>query len=275
MSTPPFSCFWGCTLTAGQDKLNPMSVILQNTVPYEVAFDAPLPGVRPLGEPEWLLVDDAFAAQMAERARLLQHHREAVLAVTPEGRAAADELLDHGLAWLSNHAPAYRVGAGEVIRPDGVTIAIDRADPMGTLGHLVQEDLCLMEKQGDEHVLTAAVLCFPANWRLAEKIDRPLIGIHTPVAEYDVGVAKRVQRLFDGVQVGRPLWRYNALRYADPELHQPIKRREPGVDAPEAAFRYLRTERQSILRLPRTRACVFSIHTFVVALDRLDRQGRA
>ena len=66
-----------------------------------------------------------------------------------------------------------------------MTVAIDRGDPMGTLGHLVQEDLCLMEKRGEEHVLTAAVLCFPASWRLADKIGRPLEAIHVPVPEYD------------------------------------------------------------------------------------------
>ena len=120
-------------------------------------------------------------------------------------------------------APAYAVGP-EVRRPDGVTVAIDRADPLGTLGHLVQEDLCLMEKRNEAHVLTAAVLCFPASWRLAEKIGRPLEAIHAPVPEYDPKLARRVQRLFDGVQPGRPLWRVNALRYADPALHQPRAR---------------------------------------------------
>jgi DNA-binding MarR family transcriptional regulator len=241
-----------------------MSVVLQDSLPYEVTFPAPLPGVRPLAPAEWLIVDEAFERQMAERARLLRDRRDEVLAVTPEGRDAAAELLEHVLAWLAAHAPSYTVESHTVTRPDGLRVPLDPGDPMGTLGLLVQEDLCLMQKRGKEHVLTAAVLCFPANWRLSEKINRPLTGIHDPVEEYDSGLAKRVQRLFDGVQVDRPLWRYNALSYADPELFQPVRRRAPGPDVPEAAFRYLRSERQSILRLPRTRACVFSIHTFVL-----------
>jgi hypothetical protein len=122
-----------------------------------------------------------------------------------------------------------------------------------------------MEKQGDAQVLTAAVLCFPASWTLSQKIGRPLVRIHAPVDSYDAQVAQRVQRLFDGVQPGRPLWRFNRLWYARADLHQPLpegatrQKPEPGQQ------RFFRCEKQAILRLPRTRAVLFSIHTYVVA----------
>ena len=53
------------------------------------------------------------------------------------------------LDWLAENGAGYVISAKEVRRPDGVSVAIDRDDPMGTLGHLVQEDLCLLEKRGD------------------------------------------------------------------------------------------------------------------------------
>lgn len=167
------------------------------------------------------------------------------------------------LDWLARHGSGYEISANEARRPDGVRVPIDRAAPMLTLGHLVQEDLCLMERHGAEHVLTAAVLCFPASWRLSEKIGRPLRDIHLPVPSYDAGIAARVQRLFDGVQPGRPLWRFNVLRYADPTLHQPRRRVQPDA---AGHCPYLRSERQCVLRLPVSGACVFSIHTFVLAV---------
>jgi hypothetical protein len=40
----------------------------------------------------------------------------------------------------------YRVGAETVVRPDGVEVPLNGGEPMLTLGRLVQEDLCLMEK---------------------------------------------------------------------------------------------------------------------------------
>ncbi|RXV66141.1 DUF3445 domain-containing protein [Roseovarius sp. A46] len=239
-----------------------MTAILQQSLPREMAERRPLPGIAPLDPATWLRVDEAFAAQMAERARLLAGQRDDVIAVTEGAGPAVDELLQFVLDWLAAHGDGYDISEKEVRRPDGVTVPLDRADPMGTLGHLVQEDLCLMEKRGEEHVLTAAVLCFPASWRLAEKIGRPLTAIHVPVPEYDAGLARRVQRLFDGVQPGRPLWRFNALNYVDPVLHQPRSRVQPSETAD---LPYLRSERQCVLRLPRTRACVFSIHTYVLA----------
>lgn len=241
-----------------------MTGIYQNDTPYDIAAQRPLPGIAPLDLREWLMVDEAFEAQLAERARLLAERREDVLAETEGARPATEELLGFVLDWLAQNAPGYAVGQGSVRRPDGVEIAVDRDDPLGTLGHLVQEDLCILEKRGEEHVLTAAVLCFPASWRLAEKIGRPLTTIHVPVPSYDDGVARRVQRLFDGVQPGRPLWRFNVLSYEDDTLHQPRSRDEPGTVEEAGDYPFIRSERQCVLRLPETRACVFSIHTYVM-----------
>ena len=94
---------------------------------------------------------------------------------------------------------------------------------------------------------------------------KPLLAIHVPVKDYDAGIARRVQRLFDGVQVGRPLWRFNALWYADPSLHQPRLERDPRPTSTPETQNYMRSELQSIYRLPETRAVVFSIHTTVMS----------
>ena len=220
----------------------------------------PLPGVRPLPPEERLIFDEAFAAQMAERDRILADRRDSVIALDDMARPAAEELLEMVVA------AAYPQATDVAIRQDGVRVDLNRADPMGTIARLVQSDMILMQKPdgASEHVLTAAALLFPASWTLAQKFRRPLVRIHKPVDSYQPDVAARVQRLFDGVQPGRPLWRFNALWYADAELHQPRleEARRPAVKP--GAARYMRSERQIILRLPRTRAVLFGIHTFIV-----------
>ena len=236
-------------------------MILQDSLPYDTEAHPPLPGVRPFAPGDWLHIDEAYAGQMAERRRLLAHRRAEVLALSPEAMPAARELLDTALAELP---VGFAVTQTSVTCPDGVRVERDAADPLGTLGQILQEDFCLLERRGAEHVLTGAVLCFPASWLLDEKFLRPLIGIHDTVDEYDAGVAKRVQRLFDGVQPGRPMWRYNALAYLDATLFQPRSVHDPrGPVAPDSAA-FLRSERQCLWRLPDTRAVVFSIHTYVV-----------
>lgn len=243
-----------------------MKEILQQHLPHDLATQRPLPGIAPLDPVQWLKVDEAYPAQMAERRRLLATRPADVLALDAQAWPAARELFDLVLEHLEARED-FELSAGTVRCPDGVTITVDRDAPLWSLGQLVQEDLCLMERRPghDEHLLTGAVLCFPASWRLSEKFMRPMLAIHAPVDVYDADLARRVQRLLDGVQPGRPMWRFNALGYDDPTLYQP--RREPSADPARrdrAEARYLRSERQCLVRLPRTNAVAFSIHTYVV-----------
>ena len=159
--------------------------------------------------------------------------------------------------------PGYHFEESRVTRPDGITVTPDPHDPLASLGNLVQEDFCLLEKRGDEHVLTGAILCFPASWTLSEKFLKPLGVIHRPVAPYDGDMARRVQRMFDAIRPEQPLWRANALFYDDPTLFAPLAEAQPHA-APSPDARYLRSERQSLVRLPKSRAVVFSIHTYMV-----------
>ena len=240
-----------------------MVPILQKSLPYDVSVKRPLPAIQPLWRPEWLQIDDAYDQQIAERERLLRGQRSEVLEMSEGARPAAEELLDQVLEDLSQRDD-FTVTGPLVRRPDGVRVEIDRGDPLGVLGRLVQEDLCLLQKTDGEHVLTGAVLCFPASWTLKEKFMRPLIAIHAPVDSYDDNIARRVQRLFDGVKPARPLWRFNLLRYVDPTLHQPRPETAQRPQDDDQDFRYFRSERQCVLRLPKTDAVVFSIHTYVL-----------
>ncbi len=234
-----------------------------------------LPGVQPLGGyHEWLARDEAYAGQMALRDRLVAERRGDVISAMPGSQAAVTELYDEVLYFLGGR-DGFGWSETGCIRPDGVEVPLNETDPLGTLARLVQQDLCVLEKPegADEHVLTAAILCFPASWTLAEKIGRPLSVIHDPVEPYSDRMAARVQRLFDHLPGDTPLWRQNALIYADPALYQPRALASPREERTEG--RFLRSERQTLLRLLETRAIVFSIHTYVVPLAALTREQRA
>jgi dimethylamine monooxygenase subunit A len=252
--------------------VNPMqdAAILQDRLPLLPWADPAtrrLPGIQPVEGRDWLRVDEAYAPQMALRDRLIAAQPEVVHALLPGARPAADELLATVRDWLRDE-PGFAVEATSVTRPDGVTVNLDPANPLLTLGRLVQQDLCLMEANGAEYDLTGAILCFPASWTLAQKIGRPMTGIHQPVEIYDATLAARVHRLFTAIRPGQPLWRMNFFTYDDYMLHHPRVegdwRRQPTGRA------YVRCERQTLLRLPETRAVVFAIHTIVVDARSLD-----
>lgn len=238
--------------------------ICQSSLPYLPWMDprtSRLPGILPVEDDDWLRVDDAFAGQMARRDELLTQSPDLVHAMLPKAEPAARELFAMVLAHLATRTD-YRVTPDQVTRPDGVVVPLTEDQPLAVLGRLVQEDFCLMEQSGSEHHLNGAVLCFPASWTLSQKIGKPMTAIHTPVTPYTEDVARRVQRLFDAIRVGQPLWRMNYLTYDDPELHQP--RREGEARPRPEQHRFVRCERQVMRRLPQTGTVVFSIHTYQV-----------
>ena len=252
--------------------------VLQKRLPEAPWMDAArwrLPGTVPIDPSLWLMQDDAFAGQMAERDRLIRDWRDAIVTCLDAASDAAQECLDLVLDTLRG-TRGYKVEESVVQRPDGIVIPVDRTQPMETTGRLIQEDICILQDNDQgEHVLTGACLCFPASWTLSEKIGRPLTRIHAPVAEYSEDVSRRVQRLFNAIRPEVALMRANALLYARPDLHQP--RLEGDTNLVETAPHerpYLRSERQVLRRLPDTGAVVFSIHTFVVPLSALTTEQR-
>lgn len=242
---------------------DPSRAIFQSALAPDLAETAadPLPRMRAVEGP-WITVDDAYPAQLRLKAELLRTRPRDVLADRSSG-IALRELVDVVRMALAEH-PGFEVRGLQISCPDGRRVRLDYGRPLQSLSTVLQEDLCILEKRGSQHVLTAALLCFPASWTLAEKIGNPLVRIHKPVEEYDDGVTARVQRLFDGVQPGRPIWRANYLRYEDPTLYQPKREGAPRHREPDDAP-FLRSERQTVLRLPRSGAVLFAIHTSVVA----------
>ncbi len=206
------------------------------------------PGTQPLDPANWLETGADTAGQMAYRRELIETEREVVLAALPESDGAQAELRD-GVATHTGKALP------------------DDPSPLGQVGRMVQEDFCLLEQraEGEEYRLTAAILCFPSRWSLAEKLGHPLTHIHGPVPDYTDDLAKRVNRLFEGVQVGRPLWRANWTVHPTDELHQPSGDWRQAEDGPL----HIRVERQTFLRLPRSQAVVFGIRTYVDPLSAL------
>lgn len=209
------------------------------------------PGTLPLDPAAWIERCPRFEVEMAYRRQLIAERRAVVFAETPASAPAQAELLTALEAYLGEGAAS--------------------ADPAPVVraGLMVQEDLCILEqaKAGAEYLLTAAILCFPSRWSLAEKIGHPLTAIHGPVPDYTDDLAKRVNRLFEAVRPEQPLWRANWTVHSSDELHQPSGDFRASEDP--AAPLYVRVERQTFMRLPQTRAVVFGIRTFLDPLEAL------
>ncbi|GGL63695.1 heme-dependent oxidative N-demethylase family protein [Wenxinia marina] len=229
------------------------------------AAAAPLPRMTAVAEADWFRIDASYAAQLAEKAGIIDAHGAAALDALPGSEAAQDELLDLALGWMARR-DGFDVRGDAVVRPDGVRVAVERGAPLLTLSRLVQEDVCLIERRDGAQVLTAAILGFPSGWTLSEKLGRSMNRIHAPVRAWDQAVSRRAGRIFDNLPPGRILGRANLHRETCSDLWMARREAEPKPDRAGTEARWERSEWQTLRRLPRTGALVFTIHVSVVPL---------
>lgn len=215
-------------------------------------------GLRAVDEADWLVVDDRREDELAEKARLLSERHDEVFAALPGTDAAGAEALGLISGWLATH------------RPDLTSIAPagDAVHPLEQAGRLVQEDLCVMDRRGDDICLVAASLCFPSHWRLADKIGGSAADIHGPVAHYQQELSAKVDRYLERLPSDRIALRRNWTVQDHPTLFVPeYPPPQVGVDATDAGGRlWVRSERQTLRRLPGSGAVLFTIRVQVVTL---------
>lgn len=236
-------------------------MILLDPAPYTPFMEprtARPPGLAPLDMSTWTVRHADFDAQMAYRRRLLARYAHVVLGAIHEGEDPAEELLEMLLAHLGHSRP--------------LTLQ-ERFCQLTAIGRLVAEDFCVLvpDAASGEYRLAAAVLCFPSRWLLSEKLGRPLTPIHAPVPDYAGDLARRVNRVFETLRPDRPLVRVNWSVHPTPELFLPQGETCKSAEyLPEPVPRfYLRTERQTLVRLPRTGAVAFGIKTSVTPVEAL------
>jgi hypothetical protein len=169
-----------------------------------------------------------------------------------------------------------------VVLPEAEPAARELAAMFGVDGGLEQaaravwEDLCLLtrESEGAPFRLTGAAVAFPTDWRLADKIGRPLLAVHEPIHGYAEHLSDAVDGFLDGLQPGAIFGRTNAFVVASEALRYlpsaDAARRFAHVtraNAGEALF--VRCERETLRRLPETGAIVFTIGIYRAPLASL------
>jgi len=193
-------------------------------------------GLRPLDLAQWLEGGDDARAQIDCKRELIASRRADVYAQLFGAAPACAELHDLVREHLTRHEPASLEGAPT------------DPEPLVAASLLVAEDLCVMERTSGGWTLTAATVCFPSRWRLADKIGTTLDAIHGPVPGYEEAIAAPTRSFFDRLGVAKPVWRLNWTLLDDPTLFQPAPGRP--ATAADPVDLIFRVERQTLRRLP-------------------------
>jgi dimethylamine monooxygenase subunit A len=212
--------------------------------PYDGSAKPFTIGLKPLDLREWIDVDDKIDIYFAEKKRLYTEEWSNVYATVPGMEDAEREVLEI----LTAHLKDTRLPT---------TAEMKDLPPLAQAGLLVQEDLVIMARSPEGWRLSAASLCFPSAWSLREKIGKLMHEVHGPVPGFSEGTrnAGLIERMFD-----------NRTLFGQDKLYHPVS--EGGLkrrfgDGPIAEKVFLRLERQTLRKLPRTGTILFTIRTYI------------
>ena len=223
-------------------------------------------GVRPLDAERWLPRDAETEPTLAMKRRLVAERREDVVARLDDERASAlglapglvDDAAEEAgrlvASWCGAPTPASGVDAL-------VDAALATADDLTVLAPTPAGGL----------VFVAGVVCSPSRWRLAEKIGHDMLTVHAPVSRYGEHIGGAVDTLLARLSPERPVWRSNWTLEDHPALFQPSPPREPLGREP--ADLWIRMERETLRRLPRTGGVLFTIRGYQQPLRDYVRRG--
>lgn len=219
-------------------------------------------GVRPLDLRDWIELGPDADAAIAAKDELNRTHPSTVFASLDDVEAEAQEAADALVGHLRTRWPERYAGA--TLRPD--------LHPLDAVARLVPEDLVLMTERPDSDgtprlVFAAGSVCFPNRWDLRSKIGLPLRAVHAPVAQLNDQLALPIDRFFERLTPDKAFWRLGWGVLDTPDWYTPLDgTAAPRPDDPQPADLFLRVERETLRRFPRTGAVLFTIRTYLTAI---------
>ena len=243
-------------------------------------------GLKAFEPDNWIVPDRHLADQVREKAGHFDKRREVVFAAEADTLEAQAEVLQMLLDYLPKRYPdLWRVTDGEVtIVPAGLTYRVDEfaERPLELACRLIQDDLVIMRKGDGGYRIAAGAVCFPSTWILAEKFGKPIADVHAPVPGFERGSRSGtlVDRIFENLKVEAPVERCNWTIFEVPDLHHPKRhfehQRFEGKTERLVLDSFLRAERQTLRRLPKSGDVLFTIQIIVdPATELLDHPQRA
>ncbi|CAI7649155.1 unnamed protein product [Penicillium viridicatum] len=250
-------------------------------------------GIRKLHWDNWIEMDSYFLRYHDMKAAELkkdfkEHIKYVDNAVTKD---ACFELNEELVRHLTHRYPkTFRLEGGKVHNSlTGEAFPFPAATPdeaLATSALLVQDDLVLMMKNDDgEYHLDAAAVCLPGFWRLREKFRMSLDTLHfeAGVPHYAAKLQKAMNKFMLKLTPDKPVERNNFFIQLDDGLHWSHRMGDQqgtevaswatangkGLTIDEIHFR---SERQTLRRLPRSGAILFTIRTYFEPVTKLAQE---
>lgn len=247
-------------------------------------------GLRKIEPEEWIELDSHFPKYHADRVARIDERGSKCVNTHPDAYPAAMELLQELTDYLPARYPSMfkRTATGIDNLWSGESFNIVehplRQDPMAICGRLVQDDLAVMIKQpdGEYHLLAGAIL-LAGFWRLSDKYGMSLSEIHTSgdVPHFKEKLQTSMLKFFERLKCNTFYSRNNYFIQVDDCL--PWSHSIGDEDSPVVSWstaendkaignHWFRSERQSLRRLPKTGAIIFTIRTYFLPITEMAQE---
>ncbi len=219
-------------------------------------------GLNPAQPAQWIEFDDDLPHYLAHKEAMRLRHGDRVYRAEIESVPAQKELY----RLLDKHLQEHHAGRHDPLEADRQPRKPLDIETLWQASLWIADDLVIMEQRGEEYCLTAASLCSPSHWNLDDKFGRPMREIHNPIPGFHQTLTPSIDRFFRHLKAERPVVRFNWSLQADNDLAHFTGE---GTRATRDAKLYYRSERQSLVRLPKTSAIAFTIRVYLHPLDSL------
>jgi dimethylamine monooxygenase subunit A len=251
----------------------PIAGATVDVVPYLPFMEGPLPagpesfrwrlGLRTLNLHDWIELGPDADAAIEAKPRLMATHPDTVFAVlddrvADEAREVAVTLAEHlAQRWPDTYGAPERQ---PLLDPD--------LHPLDAAARLVPEDLILLVRRDGRLVVGGGSVCFPNRWDLRSKIGLTMAGVHEPVGRLNDQLEAPIDGFLDRLSPERSFWRLGWGVLDTPDWYTPTDGTGAPrpMDAPPGAL-YLRVERETLRRFPRTGCVLFTIRTYVTPVQ--------
>jgi hypothetical protein len=256
---------------------------------YGVNVEPHVPGAVGSAFEHLIDIDEHYLAELRERAlvlaadplrcRVLPHMLaaqwdtlELLMTQLALGYPEHFELLREGRQW---HWINRALGIKQ--RFTFADVATLPCEPLEYITRQAQGDFCLIDQRGDDLWLDGGMVTAPADWSLARDLGMNFMQWHAPVPMApESRVFNRALRFLLTLQERAPVRRVNWGLTVNPRLDTSRDTRslwlpDKGTVTPgnAGAKVHLRVELQSLWRLPRSRAILFSIRCYLLSLEQL------
>ncbi|OHW91827.1 DUF3445 domain-containing protein [Colletotrichum incanum] len=234
-----------------------------------------------------IIVDNNYLDRVTNRRQILKENISKVAGALPEGIPALHETWTYLLSEylpkryptmfsLSEDRTMFQNHVTNVSLP--ITPPEDPVTALQALGETVEDDIFLLVETPEGHRAVSFVCCHPAGFDPSDKLGKLMKDIHTPVPSYDK-IGASMERFFSRLQVGKSVKRMNWSVSTHDRLFSPNDlhiydgdkiEEDEDVDIGKAR---LRQELQTLTRLPKTGAILFSFKTYLTPIDEVKKEG--